>query len=163
MSNGKEQSLRRIANPVFRRRLFIRVALCILLAALGAFSMIVGKGHSIVLDDMRPKDGSYESVRALSVRVDRGKPIALSTGVREIVVVTGQRHTLTVDWLDGSAPLARAFEIPFGQEFVIVAIPKLKAGIEPAIEPFFPYANTKPAEEPASAPAPNGEAAAPKP
>jgi len=158
MSNGKTQVLSRFADPVFRRRLAIRIGLGALLAAVGAFSMIVGKGHSIVLDDMRPKDGTSEPVRMALVKVDKQKKaVDLQPGVREIVPVTGQRHTLSVDWMDGTAPTILPVRIAFGQEFVIVSLPKLKVGAESAIEPFFPYE-----EKPAEAAAPttvNGEAA----
>jgi hypothetical protein len=143
----------RMADPVFRRRLAIRGALVALLVALGAFSMIVGRGHTIVLDDMKSKDGAYEAVRMLSARIGHGKEIELSTGVRELVTVSGQRHKLVVDWMDGQAPLEQEISIPFGQDFVIVYLPKLKAGMDGWVEPFFPYANPAPAEAPAAAPA----------
>lgn len=143
----------RMADPVFRRRLAIRATLVALLVALGAFSMVVGRGHTIVLDDMRPKDGSYEAVRMLSARIGHGKSVELSTGVRELVTVSGQRHKLVVDWMDGSAPLEKELSIPFGQDFVIVYLPKLKAGAEGWMEPFFPYADAKLPEDKPAAPA----------
>jgi len=157
--NGKNGRAPRMADPVFRRRLAIRAALVAALVALGAFSMVIGKGHTIVLDDMAAKDGSYEAIRACAVKVGRGKDIEMTRGVRELVTVTGQRFKLAVDWLDGSAPLVKSIDIPFGQEYVIVYLPRLKAGIEPWIEPFFPFDQVP--DEPA-APAPL-EPAAPKP
>ncbi len=151
--NGTSGLSARLADPVFRRRLAIRAALVALVAGIGAFSMVVGRGHTVVLDDMRPKDGSYEPVRMLSAKLGRGKAVELSSGVRELVTVTGQSPKLVVDWMDGSEPVSVELSIPFKQDFVIVYLPKLKAGTEPWVEPFFPYANAKPAEEPAAPPA----------
>lgn len=160
MSRGQSP---RMADPVFRRRLRIRAVLVVFVVAIGAFAMVVGRGHTVVLDDMRPKDGSYEPVRMLSATIGRGKPIELSTGVREVVAIMGQRPKLVVDWMDGTAPVEKELSIPFGQDFVIVYLPKLKAGIEPWVEPFFPYAQVNRAvAEPVPVP-PVEEIAAPKP
>ena len=163
VKNGERGQSPRMADPVFRRRLAIRTALIALLVALGAISMVIGRSHTIVLDDMRPKDGSYEPVRMLSARIGHGKEIDLSTGVRELVTVSGQRHELVVDWMDGSAPLTKEISIPFGQDFVIVYLPKLKAGTDTWMEPFFPYADAKPAEEKNAAPTDPGAAPAEQP
>ncbi len=140
------------SNPAFKtRRLVIRLGLCLFLIALGAFSLLIGKGHTIVLDDMRPKDGGPPAVRIASVIVD-GQPAVDSTaGARDLVKVRGQRHRLTVNWMDGSPAFKTTFTVSLSQEWLLLSLPKLKAGMTPYLEPFFPFEQTPP-EEKAAAP-----------
>jgi len=126
--------------PVRTRRLIVRSLLILVLIGLGAVSLVVGKGHTAVLDNMRPKtEGDPATPRLVTISLDDGEPVELTAGVRDLVLLMGQKHTYEVDWLNGQPPQRGEFSIPFSQEYVLISIPRLKAGRDDWIEPFFPF------------------------
>ncbi len=126
--------------PDRKRRLIVRSLLILVLLGLGAVSLVVGKGHTAVLDNMRPKtEGDPAAPRLVTIRLDDGEPVELTAGVRDLVLLMGQSHTYEVDWLNGQPPQQGEFSIPFSQEYILISIPRLKAGRDDWIEPFFPF------------------------
>jgi hypothetical protein len=138
--------------PVRTRRFIVRTLLILVLIGLGAFSLVVGKGHTAVLDNMRPKtESDPPAPRLLTIRLDGGEPVELTSGVRDLVLLRGQKHTYEVDWLNGQPPQRGEFSIPFSQEYILISLPKLKAGRDDWIEPFFPFAQAAVANDPDAA------------
>lgn len=127
--------------PSAARTLAVRAGIVLVLVGVGALSMILGKGHTVILDTARPKDPSDPPApRLVSVRLDGRDPVELSAGIRELALLQGQKHRYEIDWLDGSAPTKGEFSIEFSQEFVILSLPRLKAGRDDWLIPYSPYA-----------------------
>jgi hypothetical protein len=138
--------------PVRTRRLIVRSLLVLALVGLGAVSLVVGKGHTVVLDNMRPKaESDPPAPRLVTIRLDGKEPVELTAGVRDLALLMGQSHTYEVDWLNGQPPQRGEFSIPFSQEYVLVSIPRLKAGRDDWIEPFFPFEQAAVTNDPDSA------------
>lgn len=122
------------------RTLAVRAGIAVVLAGVGALSMVIGKGHTVILDTARPKDPSDPPApRLVSVSLDGREPVELSAGIRELALLQGQKHRYEIDWLDGGAPSEGEFSIPFAQEFVILSLPRLKAGRDDWLIPYSPY------------------------
>jgi len=138
-----------ISKRTANRRLLVRAGLIFTAVLVAALSLYIGKGHTVVLDNMRPKtEDGPPAAKLVSVRLDGGEPVELTSGVRDLAKLMGQSHEYEIDLLDGSAPLKGRFRIAFGQEYIILSIPRLKAGLEPWIEPFFPFEQTAVTDDP---------------
>jgi len=134
------------------RRFIVRSLLILALIGLGAVSLVVGKGHTAVLDNMRPKtEADPPAPRLVTIRIDNGEPVELTAGVRDLILLMGQTHTYEVDWLNGQPPQRGEFSIPFSQEYILISIPRLKAGRDDWIEPFFPFEQAAVTNDPDSA------------
>ena len=59
-------------------------------------------------------------------------------GDRDKAVVNGQRHKIKVEIFSESKVVEQSFTVPFGQDMLILSVPKLVAGITPYVETFVP-------------------------
>jgi hypothetical protein len=131
-------------SPTRRRRLLVRCALLAAYAALLALVFVLGKGHTILLDN---KDaGGERAVDGLVISVNGGEEIELYPGDRDKAVVMGQRHRVAVETMDGRK-VERAIRLPIGQEMLLLSIPMLVAGSEPMLTPFEPLDVAPPPDE----------------
>ncbi len=130
-----------------RRRLIIRGLLITAYLALALVVFIYGRGHTLLLDNKSAVDGSYTGFRAVSVSVNGGAPLQLALRERDKALVVGQRHTVRFE-ANGQAYEA-SFKLPFGEDIILVSLPKLAAGVEPFWEPFRsePVQRAAPVEE----------------
>lgn len=126
------------------RRAAIRAALALAYLAIAAWAFVGGRGHTVLLDNKSAEDGSYAAFRTVEVSVNGGEAQQLSMRERAKAVAVGQRLRIT------ASANGRSFEgearIPFGEDIILVSLPKLEAGIEPFWEPF----RTAPAPAPAA-------------
>jgi hypothetical protein len=108
---------------------------------------IFGRGHTLLLDNKTAADGSYTGFRTLSVSVNGGAPLQLALRERDKALVVGQRHTVRFE-ANGQVYEA-SFKLPFGEDIILVSLPKLAAGVEPFWEPFRsePIPRAAPVEE----------------
>jgi hypothetical protein len=79
--------------------------------------------------------------------VNGGEPMEFMAGDRDMAVVRAQWHTIKVD-INGQV-VEKKFTVPLGEEMVLLSIPKLLAGQEPAVVPFVLENAPPPPEEPA--------------
>jgi hypothetical protein len=130
-----------------QKRLIIRGLLLAAYLALALVVFIYGRGHTLLLDNKSAADGSYAGFRSLSVSVNGGEPLQLALRERDKASVVGQLHTVRFE-ANGQAYEA-SFRVPFGEDIILVSLPKLAAGIEPFWEPFRsePVPRAAPAEE----------------
>lgn len=127
------------------RRLLVRSGLLAAYVALTALAFVLGKGHTILLDN---KD--TEGVRAIDglvISINGGEPIELYPGDRDKAVVQGQRHRVAVETLDGKK-IERTLRLPIGDDMLLLSIPRLVAGRQPILTPFVPLDSAPPPDEP---------------
>ncbi len=134
----------KIDPAVTRRRTLIRVGLLVVYLGVTALFFIMGKGHTILVDNKDVEDGKYPAVDGVTVVVDRQEELELYPGDRDKFEVKSQKHRVTAEAIDGSVKVEKTFSLPLGQDMMLLSVPKLLAGVEPFIEPF------KPLEEPDS-------------
>ena len=129
------------------RRLLIRLALVVLYAGLVLWVFVLGKGHSLIIDNKDLADGSLTAVQEGNlVSVDGKEASELYPGDRIMEAVKGQTHTIAIEDISGGNRIERKITLPLTKDTLLVSIPKLIAGINPAIEVFVPL-NTAPANE----------------
>lgn len=126
------------------RRAAFRAALAAAYLAAAAWAFVGGRGHTILLDNKSAEDGSYAAFRTVEASVNGGEVQQLSMRERVKAVAVGQRLRVK------ASANGRTFEgearIPFGEDIILVSLPKLAAGIEPFWEPF----RSEPAPRPAA-------------
>ncbi len=131
---------------VARRRFLVRTGLVILYAAALGLTFVMGKGHTILIDNKDAADGSYEATDGIMVSVDGGEALELYAGDRDMVLVKGQNHKVTIETFDGEKSV-KTIKLPIDIDMLIMSVPKLQAGIEPAVELFVPLNIAPPADE----------------
>lgn len=129
--------------PAKTRRILMRSALATLYIAIAAITFIYGRGHTLLLDNKSAADGSYEAFRLVDVSVNGKAPLQLAFRDRLREMVSGQKHRITFE-VNGTKYDA-TLRVPFGEDIILVSIPKLAAGIDPFWEPFRSEARPAPA------------------
>ncbi len=110
------------------------LVLCYLLLALAMF--LTGRTHTLLVDNKGGQDGTYRAVNGMTVRVNGGAPEEMLRNDRILLTVKGQRIRLDVEFFDGSPRREFALKIPLFQDTVLLSVPRLLAGMEPALEAF---------------------------
>jgi len=131
------------------RRLTVRAALAAVFVGLAALAFLAGKGHTILVDNKDAEDGSVQAFDGVRVTVDRQEALEMYLGDRLAATVMGQSHTVTIEDLNGGTKVERKIRLPVGEEVLLLSIPKLAAGREPAIVKFV-APQSAPVEEGAS-------------
>ncbi len=89
---------------VNKKRLVIRLVLLSLLIVIGFFLYYYGKEHEILLDNktVEINGQSYEAAEFVRITIngDAGKAIELYAKERDLVKVTGPKHTIKVEIVD---------------------------------------------------------------
>jgi hypothetical protein len=116
------------------RRLIVRGVLVVAYLSLMMVAFIFGKGHTILLDNKDSTDGTVKAFESMTVSVDGQEPIEFMSGDRDLAKVRAQWHTIKID-LNGQI-IEKKFTVPLGMDVALLSIPKLVAGIEPAMIPF---------------------------
>ena len=128
------------------RRLAVRAGLLVVYVALMCVAFIFGKGHTVLLDNKDSQDGTVKAIESMTVSVNGGEPIEFMGGDRDMAKVRAQWHTIKVD-INGQV-VEKKFTVPLGADMVLLSIPKLLAGVEPAVVPFVPENEPPAPEEP---------------
>ncbi len=130
------------------RRLFIRLALVSVYVCLLLLTFVLGKGHSLIIDNRDLADGSLSADRNGSmVSIDGREATEIYPGDRIMELVKGQSHTVVIEDFSGQERVERRIRLPLGQDMLLVSIPKLVAGVEPAVEPFVVVYEAPPVDE----------------
>jgi hypothetical protein len=141
------------------RRGIVRAVLILAYVGIMVFSFVMGKGHTILIDNKDSADGAYKAFEDIRVAVDSGADSEYASGDREMAKVQGQIHRIIIDKQDGSAKIEKTIRLPLGANTVLLSLPKLVAGALPYLEPF-EAKTVAPAEEEAPATA-DGSVVAP--
>ncbi|AEE15788.1 DUF6672 family protein [Treponema brennaborense] len=114
----------------------VRAALAAAYVLLLVCMFVTGRTHTLLVDNKAAEDGSFTAVRGMEVTVNKGEPVEFMKGDRDKFTVKGQTVRLHVEFFDGTEACDFKVKIPLSQDMVLLSIPKLLAGIEPAMEPF---------------------------
>jgi len=144
-----------------RKRLIVRSALVAVYVALLVLMLLMGKRHTILIDNKEAEDGSYAAIDGMSVQIDSLESAEYYPGDRDKAVVNGQRHTIKVEIFAESKVVEQSFTVPFGQDMLILSVPKLVAGITPYVETFVPPTESAVAADSSQPQEFGGDAAAP--
>lgn len=110
------------------RSFYIRIAAIILVILLGVLMFFIGKQHTILLDNNK-----FEDIKALdevAVAIDGVEGLPIYSRMRDQSIVTGQRHTIAVTYVDGNweeHTFERDIKIPVGENMMILYLPYLVA------------------------------------
>ena len=133
------------------RRLLIRAAVVVVYAGLLSLTFITGKGHTILIDNKNTEDGSAQAINGVLVSVDGREALELYKGDRDKVVVKGQTHTISVEIIANGTEVKKKFRLPMDKEMLLLSVPMLAAGLEPALIPFVAADVAPPPDEGADA------------
>lgn len=145
-----------------RKRLIVRSALVAVYVALLVLMLLMGKRHTILIDNKEAEDGSYAAIDGMSVQIDSLESAEYYPGDRDKAVVNGQRHKIKIEIFAESKVVEQSFTVPFGQEMLILSVPKLVAGITPYVETFVPQTESAVAADSSQPQEFGGDAAVPE-
>ncbi len=130
------------------KRLLIRSGLVSVYVCLLLLTFVLGKGHSLIIDNKDLADGTLSADRnGNMVSVDGREATEMYPGDRIMELVKGQSHTIVIEDFSGSQRIERRIKLPLGEEMLLVSIPKLVAGMEPAVETFVTVHVVPPVDE----------------
>ena len=118
------------------RKTVVRAVLGVAYAAVLVLMLVTGRQHTVLIDNADAPDGSFAAVDGMAVQVNRLESAEYYPGDRDKAMVKGQKHRIKVEIFNEGKVEERAFRVPFGQDMVILSVPKMLAGIDPWIEPF---------------------------
>ncbi|MGP1418316.1 MAG: DUF6672 family protein [Sphaerochaetaceae bacterium] len=112
-----------------------RTALIAVLVLLAVLMFVIGRQHSILIDNKAIEiDGAEHKAFSLcQVRIDGLEEKELARRDRIEVKVQGQRHKITLSYVDSSnndKTLEVRFRVPLGEDMVLISLPALAAGLE---------------------------------
>ena len=125
------------------KKIIARSILGILYVALAVIMFLTGRTHTILIDNKGDTSGLYKAVNGMEVSVDKGEAVEFYRGDRDKFTVKSQKHTINIEFFDGTEPVSFKVKIPVTQDYVLLSIPKYLAGIEPYMEEFDIYASNK--------------------
>ena len=80
------------------RKFFIRIAAVLIIIIIGVVMFFIGKEHTILIDNF--SQGDYKALDYFEVSVDGSPILDMSRMMREQFTVTGQKHTVLIQWED---------------------------------------------------------------
>jgi hypothetical protein len=128
-------------------RWIVRGALAAVYLAIMILMLVTGRSHTILIDNKGAADDSYLAVDGMEVQIDRQEALEYYPGDRDKAVVKGQRHTIKVEVFADGTVVEKQIRLPFGQDMVLLSVPKMLSGIEPWLEPFTPLQAQAQAQE----------------
>lgn len=119
------------------KTLLIRLAAVALCVVLGAVMMVVGRGHTIYLDNKTLEDyqgQEYKSFERVNITVPgEDEVIKLAKRERDMATCIGQSFHMTVEVIEKKGDEPRVEEIdlklPYSMDGIIVNLPALLAGL----------------------------------
>ena len=119
------------------KTLLIRLAAVAVCVVLGAVMMVVGRGHTIYLDNKTLEDyqgQEYKSFERVNITVPgEDEVIKLAKRERDMATCMGQSFHMTVEIIEKKGDEPRVEEIdmklPYGMDGIIVNLPALLAGL----------------------------------
>jgi hypothetical protein len=119
-----------------QRRLAIRLALIVIWIGLGVLIFVLNRGHTLLVDNRNVESPGLRAPDLIQVTVNKNRPLEFFRGDREIYRVGGGRHSIYIEFSDGTPPFEKSFTLPLGPDMFLLSIPRMINGIEPYIEVF---------------------------
>jgi len=142
---------------VKKKVLLIRLIVVALCVALGAAMMVIGRGHTIYLDNKTLEDyqgQEYKSFEKVVISVKGQEEIKLAKRERDMATCLGQSFHMTLEVTEKKGDQPRVEEIdlklPYSMDGIIVNLPALLAGLpeEAWMTEFIPAPEPEETEEP---------------
>ena len=139
-----------------RRIMFILLAV-LALAAVAAWMMVIGRGHTVYLDNKTLEDyqgQEYKAYERVVITVKGEKPIKLGKRERGSAIWIGQDFKMTVEITEkkGDEPVVKevSIKLPYSVDGIVVNLPAYLAGLpeEAWYSEFVPAVTETPDEEP---------------
>lgn len=123
---------------ILLKRRVIQLGVVIFVILLGVVMFIVGKEHTILLDNKDIESGgvAYGAFKIVEAQVNRGEKLELGPRDRDKAEVMGQRHKVTVTYTDkyyDEHVVVKKFRVPISQRMVLVSLPALVAELDQAV------------------------------
>ncbi len=123
------------------RSLLFKLGAIAVLLIIGAVMMVIGRGHSIYLDDKTFESGGikYDALYRVDVSVEGSPEEPQNLYARERVVYTkmGQTATINIQYMEAKGgekkPLTVKIRIPYSMDGVVINLPALIAGEGPEV------------------------------
>ncbi|HHU89267.1 MAG TPA: hypothetical protein GXZ38_07950 [Spirochaetales bacterium] len=120
------------------KRRIIQLAVIVLVILLGAVMFVVGKEHTILLDNKSIESGgvTYNAFQVVEVQVDGRDKLELGPRDRDKEVVMGQRHKVTVTYFDKyyeEHVVVKKFKVPISQKMVLISLPAVAAELDQSV------------------------------
>lgn len=140
-----------------KKALLIRLIVVALCVALGAAMMVIGRGHTIYLDNKTLEDyqgQEYKSFEKVVISVKGEEDIKLAKRERDMATCLGQSFHMTLEVTEKKGDQPRVEEIdlklPYSMDGIIVNLPALLAGLpeEAWMTEFIPAPEPEETEEP---------------
>jgi hypothetical protein len=128
--------MKKTRKPMSARSLIARSILLVLYVAVMLIMVFSGKQYTILIDNKDAPDESYTAIDGMEVQIDNLEALEYYPGDRDKAVVQSQRHKIKVNIFMEGREFEASFRIPFGQDMILLSVPKLAAGLEPYFEPF---------------------------
>jgi hypothetical protein len=110
------------------RTLLIRAAVILFILILSVVMFIIGKSHTILVDNKSIDD--YQALQLVEVQVGKQPMLELTARDRDKFDVTGQRHIVRVVYTDRQWEehvIERKITLPLMQDMVMILLPVLVA------------------------------------
>lgn len=122
----------------FSRRHLFQLSTVVVLILLGVLMYVIGRQHTILLDNKTLEVGgtSYQAFSVVEVAVDKEEVLELAARDRDKAVVMGQRHTVMLRYADRffeEHELTVSFKVPIGQDMVLISLPALAGGADESV------------------------------
>ncbi|MGE0074740.1 MAG: DUF6672 family protein [Sphaerochaetaceae bacterium] len=120
-----------------RRNLFQLAALLVVIL-LAVVMFIIGRQHTILLDNKTIEHGgkTYTAFPIVEVVVDTGEAIELAARDRDKAEVVGQHHKISVTYTDKffeEHKIVKKLKVPIGFDMVLVSIPALVGELDESV------------------------------
>ena len=121
-----------------KRRLMFRVGTVVLLIAIAACMMVIGRGHTMYFDNKKLEyEGQvYDTYRRINVFVNGEQVAKLSAKDRGMATFTGQSFSFDVEVTKnkGDDPVTYTFpiKVPYGVDGIVLNLPGMIAGLPEA-------------------------------
>jgi hypothetical protein len=129
-------SAKTVDPKVAARRLLVRAGLVVVYGLLVGFTFVLGKGHTLLIDNKDAAEGSVPAIDGILVSIDGRDALELYKADRDLVLLKGQRHRVVVESISGGDKIEKSFRLPMDADMLLLSVPKLVAGVEPFIEVF---------------------------
>ena len=118
-----------------KRRLLFRIGAVLVLIAIAACMMVIGRGHTIYIDNktLEYEGKSYSSLYRAVVYDDGKKLTTLNARERGMTTNIGQNFSVNVGIMEEKGqdekPVVISFKLPYNMDGIIVNIPGYLAGL----------------------------------
>lgn len=138
-----------------RRLVFISLTVLVL-AAIAAWMLVIGRGHTVYLDNKTLEDyqgQEYKAYERVVITVKDEKPTKLGKRERGEAICIGQNFKMTLEITEkkGDDPVVKevSVKLPYNMDGIVINLPAYLAGLpeEAWLSEFVPAVTEEPVEE----------------